>query len=206
MDNQTAKIKVFVDLDDTLLDTAAMKRDIFQKVVDMGVSEDVVRAKYEDARKEHGGDYLKPFAESFAIYGVDSEHLYLDLQQIATESGEYLLENRLLWLDQFQDSKHELILLTYGNPDVQERKVQGSHLENIFEGKVVYVKGDKVAEIRNMIEPGEKFIFVDDKREIIDSIIKEYPEQVEVWQAGEKEKDPEAYYSPLDLEREGRNY
>jgi hypothetical protein len=209
------KIKVFVDLDDTLIDTARIKQDIFGKIALMGVPMAEIESNYRDARKEYGADYLKPFSESFQEFGIDREILYNGLQQmILQHMEEYLLEDRLLWLERFPSDRYEMYLLTYGNPDVQERKVQGLHLENLFEDRVIYASGDKVKEIQKLIAPGEKFVVIDDKREILDGIISEYPEQAEAWEATKsvdeqgqiKYNDPEGYYSPLDISREGKSY
>lgn len=208
------KTKVFVDLDDTLLNTAQIKRDMFSKIAQMGVPLAEVEDNYRQAREQFGGDYLKPFAESFQEFGIDAGILYSGLRQMVMENSEsYLIEDRLLWLDQFQNDKYELYLLTYGNPDIQEVKVQGLHLENLFEGGVVYVKGSKIDEIKKLISSEEKFILIDDKREILDEVINEFPEQAKVFQAKknideeghEEYDDPEGYYSPLDM-REGGRY
>ncbi len=209
------KTKVFIDLDDTLIDTAQIKHDIFGKIALMGVPMAEIASSYSEARKQFGADYLKPFAESFQEFGIDGEILYNGLQQmILQHMDKYLLEDRLVWLDRFQSDQYEMYLLTHGNPDIQERKVQGLHLENLFEDRVIYVQDNKADYIKKLLGPGEKFILVDDKKEVLDEIINEYPEQAEVWEATKSVddqgeityNDPEGYYSPLDIAREGKNY
>ncbi len=209
------KTKVFVDLDDTLLDSAGIKKEMFEKITQLGVPEAEVRENYRAAREAFGGDYLKPFAESFQEFGIDGQILYPGLRQLVMQTSEkYLIEDRLLWLDRFPPDQYELYLLTYGNRDVQESKVQSLHLENLFEGRVIYVSGDKSEVIKQLLRPGEKFMIVDDKQKVLDEVIEKFPEQVEAFRAENKVDqggsveydDPEGYYSPLDLHREGGKY
>lgn len=196
------KVKLFVDLDDTLIDTASLKEEMFGVVVDHRVPREEVEGVYRDIR-EKGGFSLKNFCNAFASYGLDPAALQNSLNAVFDRADDHLLEDRLAWLgERFPEEKYEWILLTIGDSDIQERKISALKLRSIFD-RVIIVPENKLSTLRGLVEPEESFIIVDDRGKILDEIDREFP-NAEAYQARVKGEDPELYISEDDMHREGR--
>jgi len=159
------KTKLFVDLDDTIINTSQLKEELISLVADRGVDRSTVMQKYEESKDENGIPIIDVFAASFNEFGIAAELLQAGINEIYSDMDEEkLFSERLVWLeDQFPRSEYEYILLTKGEEEIQKKKIARFNLRGYFD-EVRIVTGDKVSAIREMIEEGEEFTIVDDKR------------------------------------------
>lgn len=196
------KKKIFVDLDDTLIDTASIKDSMFEAVVAQNVPREEVEKKYREIR-ESGGFSLSEFCQSFAEYDVDPGELERSLNAIFDKSEDLLLEDRLEWLgNRFPEEEYEWILLTLGDESIQERKIFALKLQSIFH-RIVVVTGSKAEALKNLVEPDESFIIVDDRGNVLEEVRREFP-NAEAYQAQETGSDPQLYISEEEMGREGK--
>lgn len=180
-------LKVFVDLDDTLIDTSWLKEEMVKIITGMGVPEDVVLDRYQKSKDENGIPILSNLVGSFSDYGVDPEILSNKLESMYSSiAEERLLLDRLAYLEsKYPRGEFEYILITKGEEHVQYRKISAFRLHSAFD-KVLVVSKPKAEAIRELIEPGEFFVLLDDKKseremaaEISDKAIVLDPEEID---------------------------
>lgn len=185
-----AKVKVFVDLDDTLIDTSRIKKEMFDIVVRAGVDPAEVEDRYRQM-KESGPFTVSGFAQMFVDL-TDVGELERSIDGYFSNLGDILIQDRVDWLDNnYPASQYERVLYTFGNPDFQRKKVEGLGISDKFD-EIVYVEGDKVKSLQNYISEGERFIVIDDKQEVLAGVRETYP-QAETFLARKGGVPPEVY-------------
>lgn len=159
-----AKTKVFVDLDDTLIKTSQLKREMIEIISSMGVPEGEVVKRYEASKNDSGIPIIDKLAKSFSDYNVDAEELRGMLETMySIIPEENLLTQRLAYLEgKYPRETHEYILITKGEPEIQLRKIRGFNLSALFD-RIMVVSTVKAEALRGVVQPDEHFILVDDK-------------------------------------------
>lgn len=171
-----SKIKVFVDLDDTIFDTQSFKRDIFEVFVNCcsGMNLETVSERYKDFMARHGNFDPYEFAKEFEQDGANPDEIVSQISSIAENSSKYLFENRLREIkSRFDSDNYEFILFTKGLQSIQEAKVKACDLGNQFD-QIIYVEGRKPEALKEAIESGERFILFEDREDTLDEIGKDH--------------------------------
>jgi len=184
------KIKVFVDLDDTLIDTAEIKRGMFGAVANLGVMAEEVESRYRKLRD------TQPFTiDGFVAVLSDLKDqgaVREALEDYFANLSPAMIEGRMEWLDaQYPPDRFERILYTYGNPEFQETKVKGLGLEGKFD-RILYIEGDKAEALSEYVGEDEIFIFIDDKENVLEQVGEHFP-HAEIYHVKEHNEDPEIY-------------
>lgn len=169
--------KVIIDLDDTLINTSDLKEEMIEIIGAMGVPRDVIIEKYQDSKNESGIPIIDSLVTSLAEYGVDTESLKGQLESMYSCIGEErLLLERLANLEpRYPREEYKYVLVTRGEEDVQHRKISAFNLQSVFD-EVRVVSGLKAEYIGDLVEPGEPFVFVDDKKSEREAILEKWPE------------------------------
>ena len=133
------KTKVFIDLDDTLIQTSQLKREMIEIISSMGVPEEEVAKRYEASKDDSGIPVIDKLAESFSDYNVDAGELRGRLETMYSTIGdEHLLMDRLAYIEgKFPREDHNYILITKGEADIQRRKIRGFNLGALFDEVMV---------------------------------------------------------------------
>lgn len=91
----------------------------------------------------------------------------------------YLFPDTLPVLEKAKESGYKIMILSFGNPEWQDKKVEGSGLKRMAD-EVLYVKmngnGAKAEKIKESASNFEKIIFVDNSGKHLDEILKIMPE------------------------------
>lgn len=179
--------KVFVDLDDTLIDTSWLKEEMIGIITGMGVPREVALDRYQKSKDKNGIPIMSDLARSFSDYNVDPEILSNKLESMYSSiTEERLLLDRLAYLEsKYPRGEFEYILITKGEENTQHRKINAFRLYSAFD-KVLVVSKPKAEAIRELIEPGEFFVLLDDKEseremaaEISDKAVVLDPEEID---------------------------
>jgi FMN phosphatase YigB (HAD superfamily) len=123
------------DFDDTLFDTARLKKDLFTMIAAHRVSDDDILRSY--AESQSSGNYSFHDHVSFlnTKYGASiPDRIFEDFNQLPFES--YLFPYTRKTLETLSKD-NTLMLLTKGDPEFQSMKVKGSNIESYF--KEVYI-------------------------------------------------------------------
>jgi len=172
-----AKIKVFVDLDDTLIDTSKLKEGLFRIIRDMGVPEEDIEPAYESSKNKHGIPILDKWVRSYP--GVNPEKLRKQIEAKYLRAGtENLNRQRLEHLKKkYPPEKYELILMTKGEPEVQEWKMEEIRTLNVFSDYLVIDTG-KTEFLRQSetVKHGDFFILIDNSQEEREAMAGVFPQ------------------------------
>lgn len=132
------------DFDDTIFNTKRLKLDIFEKISSFGVDKKIVETTYKDTLSQNEGNYILKkhlenlFREKGNFAEIENETLNwfhnLDFKTYILPEIEGVLKNL--------KEKNTLILLTKGNPDFQNIKIEKSELGTYFE-EINIVEGKK---------------------------------------------------------------
>ncbi|HMB65857.1 MAG TPA: HAD family hydrolase [Patescibacteria group bacterium] len=147
---------IFFDFDDTLFDR---EKFISALTKELGISQEEFLKDYNRHFKDRGRPYsLKKHLEflggSRRERGLD--HFFRDLSAfVYPESYQLLQESRR--------QADKLILLSYGDEEMQSKKIRGSGLTEYFD-KII-VTSDKAESLKEWYSEKERIIFINDKSE-----------------------------------------
>lgn len=199
------KKKLFVDLDDTLINTSWLKEELIRLVSDLGVERETVLQRYNQSKDENGIPDLNVFASSFVDQNLIGEDIRSRIDNLYSNMDEdKFYTERMLWIEEkYPRDKYEYILMTKGIEDDQNRKMRNFNLQALFD-RVYVVKESKAEAINGLVQQGERFVIIDDKISELKSIQEDYP-QSEVL-ISPSEGNPQAFYNKQEEEpsrREG---
>jgi FMN phosphatase YigB (HAD superfamily) len=165
-------MKIFFDFDDFFLDTGgAMIRDYFSllKKLTGAIDKDIndVFERFSGAGFDHGELYSPERNIEFLKENLDfdSEKALAAIRSFFTDIRRYLFEGTEDFLRTL--SKDDIYLLTFGEKNFQNMKVDGSRLRDFFH-EVIIVGGDKSEEIKRVAKrenfnPDETIVFADNR-------------------------------------------
>ena len=138
-------MKIIFDLDHTLFDTRAFKRDIFHLLKKYGISEEAFCASYN----EYVGAHLNYDLEGHVLllckkYDINFSEIKTKIKDFLRASfAKYLRDNALSVLETLQQRGHQLILITKGYPKFQRIKIRQSGLEDVFKNNIFVCEEEK---------------------------------------------------------------
>lgn len=132
------------DFDDTIFNTKKLKSDIFEKLSNFDMDIETIETTYKNTLSQNRGNYILKkhlenlFRERKNFLKIEKEILNwfncLDFKKYILYRVEEMLENL--------KKRHSLILLTKGDPDFQNIKIEKSKLGTYFE-EINIVEGKK---------------------------------------------------------------
>ena len=147
---------VFFDFDDTLFDRGKFIRSLAEQ---MGLSRDEFFRDYDRYFKDKDKPYsLKKHLEIRGKSDKDNgmDHFLCDLSAFVYSDAHKLLQ-------EFRWQADKLLLLSYGDKDLQNKKIRGSGLAEYFD-KII-VTSDKAKTLKEWYSDKERIIFINDKPE-----------------------------------------
>lgn len=156
-----------IDFDDTLFDTHRFKLERFLSVRNLGIDEAVWAETYKQARNDHSGLFTysdRRHAQFLGVRSFDEELVFKKLSEVSNRCEEFLFSDAIEFLDFLKTTKQRLILLSLGDPNFQEFKVNGAKIHNFFD-HVFFEALDKKKVIEKIFkfEPANDVWFINDK-------------------------------------------
>lgn len=168
----TQKPTIVLDFDRVLFDTNAFIAGLKDAVKPLGVTKDMWEAAYYD-RGEDGVLHLPRFAEKLAAKTKASPEAIS--QALDTEMADavwYLFGDTRQFLEQFS-RQVTLYLLSFGQPEMQKKKLTGAGIEPYFDG--IYLVDEAKAESNRLpISAVSRAIFINDNIEEMLELAKLY--------------------------------
>ena len=157
-----------IDLDDTLLDTQSFKQARISALAPIGVSEDQYKKSYTQAYANVTGANIyndTAHAKVLAEYGFAEEVIQKRLEDTTAKLKTFLFPDTIDFLEFLQAKKQLLVLLSLGEKQFQENKIQ--HIEiGLYFNEIFTVDSTKEVILGKIIEKYKhesQFWFINDK-------------------------------------------
>ncbi len=157
-----------IDFDDTLFDTHAFKQAREQALLRLGISRELYQVSYATARTLVDGTfvYSSPHhARVLSDQGFDQKVVETALRQVDDQVANFLFPDTREFLTRLQSTGRPLFLLSLGEKNFQEMKLQACGIFHFFE-KVFVVNKNKVEVVSELLlaHPETKNVyFINDK-------------------------------------------
>ena len=169
---------IISDFDGVLFDTERFKADQMRIFRALGISQSVQRTAYLGVKARHGGyrHDLHYAAIKKAIPSFDPQDIQEKMDALLLRSGRYLYSDAKPFLAYWKRRKQKVALVSSGFA-FQKKKVAASGLRPFFHPAVVTTSEFKVEPVRAIVKknPGERVVFMDDRKEVVDAIKKHFP-------------------------------
>jgi len=152
---------IIIDLDETLIDTAAIKRRLFEVAEkNYGIKKSKAEKVYRNLRKKH---HFEPKRYIQALRKYNKKVYWKEFEKIFAKPKEFNYSGAEIFLKSLaRDNK--LILLSYADPDYQKIKIKQTGLGKYFDEIILTTELSKQKELRKLKEQfGEKLLLLDDK-------------------------------------------
>ena len=152
---------IIFDFDDTIFDTQKLKNDIFKKFtlykIDIKTIEKTYKKAFDKNRNYVFRNHIKILQK---IHNLEiSDEIQNWFYNLNFES--YLFPKTKKMLKSIS-KKHNLILITKGNPEFQNKKIEKSKIEKFF--KEIYVIEEKKEKILKEKKWNYPLFFINDKK------------------------------------------
>lgn len=158
-----------LDLDDTLLNTNALKNALASSL-------DLTREQWEEVYRAYVEDNGKFDQEGF-LRGVDPDQRTA-FDAVLRKMTTYLYKDSMIFIKRLLDDGWRVVILTYGDAEWQQTKVDHLRFPNAVETRVT--SEDKTLLLDQYIDP-TRTILIDDRADVIDTAKKLYPELYTYW-------------------------
>jgi FMN phosphatase YigB (HAD superfamily) len=125
-------VTIIFDFDDTLFDTSMLKQGIFMKLAAHGIDNEIIENTYEECKNEKDvytlrghTDILK---EKHNFLGTDDMHDWFSKLDLSS----YLFPEVIEGLEKLS-REHHLVLLTKGESEYQNIKLEGAGIKKYFQ-------------------------------------------------------------------------
>lgn len=161
-------MKIIFDLDHTLYNMSEMHKALIEEVCKLGITEEQYNYAYDDVTR------WKQFTvEAFAqrlnkMYGLDINKVKKALHKVVDCADLFMYEDSINVLGQLKEKGHELHLLSFGDKEWQQKKVDKCEINHLFVNVVI-----------GMEEKNDyKFKFSKDEEVVV---IDDMPNELELW-------------------------
>ncbi len=185
---------IVLDLDYTLLDTAAFKEALVSALVDCGASRASLDRTYSDVVTRPGVTYDYDPDLQLELLGGElkcgREEATRRLNDVVNRCGEFLYPGAEGFLKRLKSRGAELVLLTLGNPSWQKRKIDGSGLAGLFD-RIVAADSPKSDIIGTLATRIDRTFVVNDNGEEIRQMMAAAPGLGYIMKRGPKPSPPD---------------
>lgn len=164
----TQQLEIYMDLDHTALDTAGLKQDLAESLVQSGVSPEAFFTAYRKVR-QNGSFSIMRLVEALGVSPEKREEVTARLQERAAQCGRFLYSDVLPFLEKAKAHRARRVLFTYGDAEVQRLKLTGlGELTARVEEVVITTDGDKL-----LPKPpsGTRHVVIDDRPEVLERYV-----------------------------------
>lgn len=167
-----------IDFDATLFDTYRFAQDRMAALKKIGISKELYQSTYLLARNHKDGfvaysDYRH--AQFLAQNGFDEDLVFKALAAVTAQAPQYLFSDTINFLENLKQQGEELILLSLGDPEFQEIKINGSGIHNYF-NRVFMVDRTKIKVLEELLPniSASNIWFINDKVGETLELVKEF--------------------------------
>lgn len=173
-----------IDFDDTLFDTQKYKVARQKALERIGVSEENFWTTYKSARKNEQGEMVYSdlrHAEALVHYGFEVDTIMEQFENINKELKKFIFDDTHTFLESLKKNGETLVLLSLGDPHIQEMKVKGSGIHDYFE-RTFFVSDSKIHMVEHVLEhhKPEQVWFINDKVQETQEIVAAFPKVLPV--------------------------
>jgi FMN phosphatase YigB (HAD superfamily) len=173
--------KIFIDFDDTLFNTAALKKALIKAFKANGVSRADFIASYKDypTVTKSGLKKYNPDQQIEILHkrlGINKAKIKNDLRKLVESSGKFVFRDARPFLREF--GKNNVCLVSFARTKFQCQKIKFSGLVGEFSKVVVSDKSKAEVIEKNIGRDKAKIIFIDDRIDQIDFVKKKFPRSV----------------------------
>ena len=171
---------VIIDFDGVLFDDRRFKKEYESLFRHAGVSHDLYEKTYQQSKEK--GHYDPRAHIRLALGFVSSEpsvqkNLYARVTKFLEQSSRYVFKDVSDFLGFLKKEHIRAVLLSTGDPVFQKQKIAKSGIEHLFDDVVIISEASKLHAIDAMVrkEKSTRFMFIDDKKEVVEEIKKSLP-------------------------------
>lgn len=168
-------MKIIFDFDNTLFSAKKFVENLIEEFKKIGVDEKLFSETFQESKDELGYNPERQF-ELISKEGIDRKELEGRFEKVIRRAREFLYPDVLPTLENLK-KENELILLTYGNENIQRRKIDNTGIATYFTKIIITSKVEKVSEIRKL---EGKLIFVEDNPNALIEVKKSIPNVITV--------------------------
>lgn len=158
----------YVDFDRTIFDTQSFLEDIYEILEKYHIPKEVFIKKSFEVDEFNPYKILNLLEDDCPF----SSNLFVDIDRLVEKSMVYLYYDALVFLRDIKKKGHTLVLLTKGDAEFQNNKIDHTDIRKIFD-KVIITSEDK-----GNLNIDYRGIFIDDKIDEIESILTRNPYKV----------------------------
>jgi FMN phosphatase YigB (HAD superfamily) len=171
-------MKIYLDFDDTILDTGAFLRELQRVFQSAGFTEKEFYDNLKETKIRKGDFNLDTFFDLFAHAGdFDQRRLRRSVDTIFANMDVFVHDDFFDFAREF--GKDKLAILSYGTTPTQREKIENSKIVPYFSEVIVTARG-KDEDFREIAErhAGKRLFFVDDRANQIDKVKAAVPQVV----------------------------
>ncbi len=175
-------MKIYLDFDRTLFDTDSFLNELYKIIKKYKIPISVFK-KHKDKLKREGFNIKDILLSIEKEYSLDQE-IFNAIDNLIKKDAIYIYSDVIKFLETLKERDYEIILLTRGNKDFQEEKINSSTLLDYFNQVIVTMKhkGD--------LDIDYNGIFIDDNLKELESISKRNPLKIICINRGESRLHP----------------
>lgn len=124
-----------IDFDDTLFDTQALKQARLDALKEIGISEEVYWETYKQAHCDSEGNFVytdRRHAQFLAVFGFDENKIVEKFSKVSAKLYKFLFPDTVDFLESLKKYNQPIILLSLGDPNFQEFKLEGARIREYF--------------------------------------------------------------------------
>ena len=150
----------YIDFDNTIFDTVSFYNDLKNVMHSYGINDDIID-KYQHILCYSPLKLINDLIEKKVI----DKSILIDIDKVFNNGEDYLYQDALLFLEKVK-SNNKLALLTYGNYDYQERKINSSKTKDYFDEIIITDKSKASLELDY-----KNGIFIDDNTDVLQELL-----------------------------------
>ena len=178
-------MKYYIDFDNTLFDTESFYNDLLQVVNEYGINHKKIN-DYYNQKLSHSLfnpiNIINKLIEKHKLKYEIKQELDLFFQDLS----KYLYNDTIDFLEYLIKNNYEINLLTYGDFDYQQEKINKSKIKDYFNKIIITNKHKALLDLDY-----ENSIFIDDNKIQLEGLIKKKCKVIRIRRKGNKHYDDE---------------
>ena len=157
----------YIDFDNTIFDTISFYNDLKKVMHSYGINDDIID-KYQHISCYSPLELINDLIKKNVI----DKSILIDIDKIFNKGEDYLYQDALVFLEKIK-TNNKLVLLTYGNYNYQERKINSSKIQDYFNEIIITDKSKASLELDY-----QNGIFIDDNTDILQELLVRRPSKL----------------------------
>jgi len=169
------KIKLFIDFDGTIFDTAGFKKEIQGIFVRAGYNDADIQKAYVASSMDYCYSIEEHFERLQKIKKINPKLTLARVGDVYKKTKKYIFDDVEEFLKNIDREKYEVILFTLGNVNFQKMKFASAGLNKYFDDAIYtpVQKWDYLSD-KKIVEPNEGFVIIDDRGDTMEKISKKF--------------------------------